>query len=168
MNVLEVLIVDGYNIINNWPEFESTKEGDLAHVREMLLEILADYRGYSGEEIILVFDAHQVKGEESFSLEKGVKIIYSRQGETADSVIEKLIYNLPKGVGVAVATSDRLEQQIVLGKGGIRISARELREKVLVTREKGKRFYNNGAKSMPLAERLEKDLQQILEDWRRR
>ncbi len=168
MNTLQVLIVDGYNIINNWPEFETIRETDLAHAREMLLEMLANFQGYSDEEIILVFDAHQVKGEESFNIEKGVKVIYSRQGETADGVIEKLIYNLPKGIGVAVATSDRLEQQIVWGKGGIRIPARELRERVLATKEKGKRFYNSGGKSMPLADRLAGDLQRILEDWRRR
>lgn len=163
----EYLIVDGYNILNNWPEFENIIEAELGHARDRLIEILANYQALTEQILIVVFDAHQVKGGQTIETEKGIQVIFSRKGETADAVIERLVYTLPKGERVTVATSDWLEQQIVLGKGGLRISARELRRLVLATQQKSKNHYQQGQKYYTLSGRLREDLWQALEELRR-
>lgn len=161
------LIVDGYNVINNWPEFETTKVEDLGHAREHLMELLTNYQALSGQEVILVFDAHQVEGQEKAEIINGLRVIYSRKGETADSVIEKLVYSLAKEHKVTVATSDWLQQRIVLGKGGLRISSRELREMVMKRQEESKAHYQLGKSSDTLSGRLGEEVREILEQLRR-
>lgn len=163
----EYLIVDGYNIINDWPEFAQLRREDLAHARKSLIEILIDYQALTEQKLILVFDAHQVKGKEQLLTDGGIRIIFSREGQTADQVIEKLVYRLAKDHRVTVATSDWLEQRLVSGKGGLRLSAREFRQTVMATRQESKRHYRQGQRYFPLANRLEKDLCQNLEKLRR-
>lgn len=163
----EYLIVDGYNIINNWPDFDEMRTHDLSHAREYLEEILANYQALSGKQVILVFDAHHVKGQETVEIKDGLRVIYSRQGETADNVIEKLVYSLSKGHQVTVATSDWLEQRIVLGKDSLRISARELRHLVMDTEKESKRHYQKGQKHNTLLSRLKSEQFHALEQMRR-
>jgi len=163
----EYLIVDGYNIINNWPDFAGVRGQDLAHAREHLAEILANYQALSGKQVILVFDAHQVKGPETVEYKNGMQVIYTGQGKTADQVIEQLVYSLGKGYAVTVATSDWLEQRLVLGKDGLRISARELRLLVMDTLAQSKRHYQVGEASPTLAHHLKADQFQVLERMRR-
>lgn len=124
---LEYLFVDGYNIINSWESLKSLKDQDLESARDKLMEVLAEYKHYSGIEIILVFDAHLVKGNIGTNLEyKGLKVIYTKENDTADHYIERELDDIGRIKRVRVATSDWMEQQIVLGRGGTRISAREL------------------------------------------
>lgn len=163
----EYLIVDGYNIINNWPDFAGMRSQDLSHAREHLEEILANYQALSGKQVILVFDAHQVKGQETVENKNGLQVIYSGQGKTADQVIEQLVYNLSKGYRVTVATSDWLEQRIVLGKDGLRISARELRLLVMETIEQSKQHYRKGRQQRSLSNYLTEEQFQVLEQLRR-
>ncbi len=120
----DYLLVDGYNIIFAWDELKAVAAQDLAAARGMLEDILADYRGYRRCEVILVFDAYKVKGNPG-SVEKrnGISIVYTKEAETADAYIEKTSYQLRRDHRVRVATSDNLEQVIVLGHGALRLSA---------------------------------------------
>lgn len=123
----EYLFVDGYNIINDWEVLKKKAAISLEESRLELLDILSEYHHYSGIEIIVVFDAYLVKGNngnvEDF---KGIKVIYTKENETADHYIEKTLDEIGKTRRVRVATSDKIEQQIILSRGGTRISAREL------------------------------------------
>ena len=120
----DYLLVDGYNIIFAWEELKVLAALDLAAARSALEDILADYHGFRRCEVILVFDAYKVKRNPG-SVEKrnGIRIVYTKEAETADMYIEKASYRLQKEHRVRVATSDNLEQLIVLGHGALRLSA---------------------------------------------
>lgn len=125
--IREYLFVDGYNIINSWEILKTKAQISLEEARIELLEILSEYQHYSGIVIIVVFDAHQVKGNSGTREDyKGVKVIYTKENETADNYIERVLDDIGRIKRVRVATSDWMEQQIVLSRGGTRISAREL------------------------------------------
>ena len=120
----EYLLVDGYNVIFAWDELERLAREDIAAARAALTGILANYRGYRGCVVILVFDAYKVKGNPgSVETVDGVKVVYTREAQTADSYIERATYELRKERRVRVATSDNLEQLIILGHGAQRVSA---------------------------------------------
>ncbi|MDD2446984.1 MAG: NYN domain-containing protein [Tissierellia bacterium] len=138
----EYLFVDGYNIINSWEVLKEKSQISLEEARIELLEILSEYQHYSGIVIIVVFDAHQIKGnsrtEEKY---KGLRVIYTKENETADNYIERVLDEIGRIKRVRVATSDWMEQQIVLSRGGTRISAKELEveiynEKRMINRKK--------------------------------
>ena len=121
----EYLLVDGYNIIFAWDELKRLAEQDVAAARAALEELLANYQGFRKCVVILVFDAYKVKGNPG-SVEKknNIYVVYTKEAETADAYIEKATYDLGKNHRVRVATSDGLEQLIILGHGALRLSAR--------------------------------------------
>ncbi|NLO89166.1 MAG: NYN domain-containing protein [Clostridia bacterium] len=161
------LIVDGYNIINSWPELSVLKKEDYSHARDKLVEILSDYQGFVRVNVILVFDGHNVKGN-SGSRENmgGVEVVFTREGETADMFIERLIGELVPQYSVLVATSDWAEQRIVFGRGAYRISARELRILIQQTKKMGHDFMNS-RQSFSLDSQIADETRLILEKWRR-
>ncbi len=126
----EYLLVDGYNIIFAWPELNELSKDNLDSARRKLMDILCNYQGYKGCNLILVFDAYKVKGNPG-SVEKyhNIYVVYTKEAETADQYIEKTVHDMhqtPPNKGryrVTVATSDALEQMIVWGNGAQRISA---------------------------------------------
>lgn len=124
----EYLFVDGYNIINNWSNLRKLSKESLETARNELIDILAEYQSFTGIKVILVFDAHLVKGsmEKNESI-KGIHIVYTKEKETADHYIERTLDLIGRTKKVRVATSDWIEQQVVMGRGGTRISARELK-----------------------------------------
>lgn len=123
----EYLFVDGYNIINDWEVLKKKAAISLEESRLELLDIMSEYHHYSGIEIIVVFDAYLVKGNNGATEEfKGITVVYTKENETADHYIEKTLDKIGKIKSVRVATSDKIEQQIILSRGGTRISAREL------------------------------------------
>ena len=124
----DYLLVDGYNIIFAWDDLKKIAEENLDAARSELINRLCSYRGYAGCELILVFDAYRVSGKHR-EVEKdcGISIVYTRESETADSYIERVSHELSKKHRVRVATSDGLEQMIILGNGAMRIPAAELR-----------------------------------------
>lgn len=124
---MDVMIVDGYNIIGAWEELQRLKSKDLGQARDRLIDLMAEYQGYTGVHIIVVFDAHFVAGMESKQSKYKLEIIYTKENESADECIEKLITSY-KNVSnqVYVATSDYMEQRITFGRGALRKSAREL------------------------------------------
>ena len=129
--VQEYLLVDGYNIIFAWEDLNRLSKVDLDAAREALIDILCNYQGYAGCGLILVFDAYKVKNNPG-SVEKrgGIYVVYTKQAETADMYIEKTTYEIARRYRVRVATSDALEQVIILGHGAVRVSARMLRQEV--------------------------------------
>ena len=127
----EYLLVDGYNIIFAWEELKAVSRESLEHARQCLMDILANYHGFHPCELILVFDAYKMAGNVGATEEyHGIHIVYTREAETADNYIEKTIYKIAKDHRVRVATSDALEQMIILGSGALRVSAAELHTQV--------------------------------------
>ncbi len=127
----DVLVVDGYNIIFAWDELKALAAGSLDDARAALIRLLSNYKGMRGCRVILVFDAYRVKGgAEAEERDAGVEVVYTKEGETADTYIEKLSYQLGKTNRVKVATGDGLEQIMVLGHGAQRLSTRELKWEV--------------------------------------
>jgi len=165
----EYLFVDGYNIINAWAELKSLSKISLETARNELMEIMAEYQSYTGIKVIIVFDAHLLKGSiEKKELYKGIEVIYTKERETADHYIERTLDVIGRTKSVRVATSDWIEQQIVLGRGGTRISARELKleinnEKVLLRKKNTKKNETNDL----LIGRLDKKILEELEKWRK-
>lgn len=127
----QYLLVDGYNIIHAWRELSDLAESDLGAARGRLLDLMCNYQGYTGVELIVVFDAYQVKGNPgSAERYQNIFVIYTKEAETADMYIERTTREIGRKHRVTVATSDALEQTIVLGEGAVRISAREFEEEV--------------------------------------
>lgn len=123
----EYLILDGYNVINLWPELKFLMDESLETARNGLIELMAEYKAFRGIDIIIVFDAHLVKGNIGAGEKvKGVDVVYTKECETADCYIERLTIELSKKGKVAVVTNDRVEQQMILGSGAIRIPVREM------------------------------------------
>ena len=125
----ERYFIDGYNVINNWKDFEGIRETDLEHARNMLIDRVAEFSAFHGYKSAIVFDAMDVKGPESVEMISGCTVVFTAEHETADSWIERETYRIAKkGVKVFVVTSDRAEQDYVLGSGAFRVSAREFKE----------------------------------------
>lgn len=133
----EYLLVDGYNIIFSWDELKKMAESSLEDARDKLINILSNYQGIKKINLIIVFDAHKVKGGLGSVINYGnIFVVYTKEAETADNYIEKTTHELKNNYRVKVATSDGLEQIIIMGHGAIRVSARELFEDVkFVNRE---------------------------------
>lgn len=127
----EYLLVDGYNIIFSWDELKEIAKDNLDAARSRLENILCNYQGYRQCELILVFDAYKVKGKHR-EIEKygNINIVYTKEHETADTYIEKTTHKLGKENKVRVATSDGMEQVIILGNGALRVSSAEFYEEV--------------------------------------
>ena len=123
----DYLLVDGYNIIFAWDELKALAAEDLDAARAALIHALSNYQGVKRCRLILVFDAYRVKDNPG-SIEKlhGIHVVYTKTAETADMYIEKASYDLSRAHRVKVATSDGLEQAIILGHGAERISANDL------------------------------------------
>ena len=127
----QYLLVDGYNIIFAWDFLKELAEVNLEAARGKLMDILCNYQGFSGVTLIVVFDAYKVKGNpgEIFKYHN-IHVVYTKEAETADQYIEKTTHELGHKHQVTVATSDSLEQVIVMGQGARRLSASDFREEV--------------------------------------
>ena len=127
-NLAEHVIIDGYNTIFAWEELKRASESDFALARDMLTRIMCDYTAFRRAHATIVFDAYKRRGGEgSEELCGNVKIVYTKESETADSYIEKLSKELVSDYTVRVVTSDLEEQNVILGNGALRVSPREFR-----------------------------------------
>lgn len=135
----ECLLVDGYNVIHSWPELKDLAKHNLDAARTRLIDILGNYQGYKQCTLIIVFDAYKVKGNIGTSEQiHNVHVVYTKEAQTADMYIERTTHELSQNYNVIVATSDALEQMIVIGHGARRMSSRELKLEVesLTSRQK--------------------------------
>lgn len=127
----EYLLVDGYNVIFAWEKLNELAKASIDAARNKLMDILSNYQGFTGCTLILVFDAYKVKGSQG-EVQKyhNIYVVYTKEAETADQYIEKTTHEIGRKYKVTVATSDALEQVIVMGQGAYRISARDFYEEV--------------------------------------
>ena len=130
----EYLLVDGYNIIFAWDELNALSKQSLDAARHRLMDVLCNYQGFKKCVLILVFDAYRVPGSPG-SIEQyhNIHVVYTKEAETADMFIEHVTHEIGKGRRVRVATSDGMEQVIILGHGALRVSARMFHEEVQET-----------------------------------
>ena len=165
-----LLIVDGYNIIN--ARHSVSDAASLADARDKLADDLVDYAGWSGQQVVLVFDAWMSDRTQRTEEQHGaVKVVYTQKGEIADRYIERLCDDLAQDieyrrVEVRVASSDALEQTIVLGRGATRMSARELMYEMRALRESGIRHaapLRPSARRTAIGDRLPEDVKRKLE-----
>lgn len=120
------LIIDGYNVIFAWEELKELAAVNLDSAREAFLDILGNYQGYKKMGMVVVFDGYKVAGNPGTKVDYGeIKVVYTKEAETADRFIEKSIYEMGRKYDVAVVTSDRPVQMAALGDGARRMSARE-------------------------------------------
>jgi len=167
----DVLLVDGYNMIGAWPELSELKDKGLEEARDRLLDMLSDYQSYAGLVVIVVFDAFRVPGAgANYRHRKKFSVVYTRERETADECIERLVGEWTSVKrDVYVATSDLVEQHVAFGRGALRVSARELRHSVIRSRADIRAAIRNDErpKKNPLEGALPDDVQQRLEKLRR-
>ena len=124
----DYLLVDGYNIIHAWEDLSTLAREDLDGARAKLIDLLRNYQSWRGCQVIVVFDAYKVKGGKGAVEQLGdLYVVYTKEAETADMYIERTTYQLSRDNRVRVATSDGLEQMIILGHGAQRMSAAELK-----------------------------------------
>lgn len=166
---MDILLVDGYNIIGAWPELRELKNRDLAAARDRLVERMAEYQAYSGYRVIVVFDAHFVKGTEKKYKNYKVEVIFTRNNETADERIEKLAISLNnRKTQIHVATSDFTEQWAIFGQGALRKSARELLIEMDSVEKKIEKKVKNIQENSPASKiPLSSEVAEIFEKWRR-
>lgn len=131
------LLVDGYNIIFAWDELKDLAKTNLDAARGRLMDILCDYQGFTKCHLILVFDAYKVKGNPGeVGKYQNIHVVYTKEAETADMYIEKVTKKIASSHKVKVATSDGLEQLIIMGHGAARVSAAEFYREVMDVKEK--------------------------------
>lgn len=166
---MDILLVDGYNIIGAWSELQKLKNDRLADARDRLLDRMAEYKSYKGWRVIVVFDAHLVPGIESKNKQHSVEVIYTRENETADERIEKLASALNnRRDQIYVATSDWTEQRVIFAQGALRISARELEiEMAEIERRISKRVKEIQESRHISKIQLSDEVAEIFEKWRR-
>ncbi|MEH6948782.1 NYN domain-containing protein [Bacillus sp. JJ634] len=166
---MNILLVDGYNIIGAWPELRELKQRDLSAARDRLIELMAEYQAFMGYRVIIVFDAYYVQGVSRTFKNHKVEVIFTRENETADERIEKMAIELNNiKTQIQVATSDYTEQWVIFGQGALRKSARELlieMEQVrgAIKKDVSKTTRKKPASKIPLSDKVA----ETFEKWRR-
>ncbi|WP_042453918.1 NYN domain-containing protein [Neobacillus dielmonensis] len=166
---MDILLVDGYNIIGAWPELMALRDRDLPAARDRLVEKMAEYQAFSGYRVIVVFDAQYVQGTERKYKYHSVEVIFTKENETADQRIEKMAISLSnRKTQIHVATSDYTEQWAIFGQGALRKSAREL----MIEMESIEKGINKNVKTIQEKKPVTKipiseELAEIFEKWRR-
>ncbi|MED3653318.1 NYN domain-containing protein [Heyndrickxia sporothermodurans] len=166
---MDILLVDGYNIIGAWPELRQLKNANLSHARDRLIERMAEYQGFTGYRVIIVFDALYVKGLEKQYRQHKVEVIFTKENESADERIEKMAIQLSnRKTQIHVATSDFTEQWAIFGQGALRISARELLNEVNLINQQIEKNVRNTHQDKPFSRiELSKDVAEMFEKIRR-
>ena len=165
----EYLLVDGYNIIFAWEDLKDLAQINIEGARNKLMDILCNYQGYKGMTLILVYDAYKVKGNpgEIFQY-NNIHVVYTKEAETADMYIEKTVHEMSKKYNVTVATSDGLEQMIIMGAGAQRMSAQGLLEEIILMQQELRRDHLEKGEKVGnyLFDALDEELADTLEDVR--
>lgn len=165
----EYLIVDGYNIIFAWDDLRALAQENLEAARTKLADILCNYQGFKKIEIILVFDGYKTKGsQENIVHYNNIDIVYTKEAQTADQFIERIAQEMGRQCTIRVATSDGVEQIIILGRGAARMSARELKIEI---EEAEKEIRNTYLSKRPkntnrLFDNVSPEMARLLEDIR--
>jgi uncharacterized protein len=167
---LKVIYVDGYNVINSWPNLKKIKNYSFESARLRLTDSLQNYATFNDCRIYIVFDAHLQEGSiENIEQLGNIFIVFTKEGETADSFIEREINAIGRKKDVCVVTSDSLEQQVAFQRGAARVSSLEFYYSIMevekIINKKVEKKYSDGRNI--LEERLSKDILEKLEKIRR-
>ena len=163
------LLVDGYNIIFSWDELRDLSEVNITSARNALMDILCNYQGFKKDTLILVFDAYKVEGNPGQVFKyHNIYVVYTKEAETADQYIEKTVHRMNRKYQVTVATSDALEQVIILGQGAQRLSAQGLKDEVEQTCQEIRQILEERRENDRnyLLNALPKDMADMVEDVR--
>lgn len=165
----EYLLVDGYNVIFAWNDLKMLAKDNIEGARGKLMDILCNYQGFKKCVVILVFDAYKVDGY-ALEIQKyhNIHVVYTKESETADQYIEKVVHEIGRKYHVTVVTSDGVEQVVTLGQGGTLISAREFFEEVELVRKQMEEEYGKREKQTKnyLFDAMDGELKQEMEDVR--
>ena len=165
----EYLLVDGYNIIFAWEDLNELSKVNIEGARGKLMDILCNYQGYKKNTVILVFDGYKVAGNPGeVTKYHNIYVVYTKEAETADQYIEKTVHQIAKKHRVTVATSDGLEQMIIIGQGAQRISAREFRTEIEMTNQQIREEHLQETKksNLYLFEGLSDEMAEFMDDVR--
>ena len=165
----EYLLVDGYNIIFSWEELNELAKENIHAACDKLKDILSNYQGYRKCTLILVFDAYKVEGhQEEIIPYHNIYVVYTKEAETADQFIEKTVHKIGRQNQVTVATSDGLEQIIIMGQGAHRISARGLQKEIEDTEKAARQEWHQRRQSSKnyLFDNMSEELQAEMEKIR--
>ncbi|WP_066189160.1 MULTISPECIES: NYN domain-containing protein [Gracilibacillus] len=166
---MDVLLVDGYNMIGAWEELKVLKDKDLEQARQLLIEKMAEYQAYRQRKVIIVFDAYEVRGLENHQEQYKVEVIFTKENETADQCIERLIKEFKNvRTKVFVATSDYTEQRTIFAQGAFRMSARELDiELNNIQGEIDVDIREHQAQQLKTKIPIDQEMLKLFENWRR-
>lgn len=166
---MDYLIVDGYNVINAWQDVFDVGREPLEDLRDKLADMLSNYQGFKKLNIIVVFDAHLVKGSrEKREKRDNIEVVFTKENETADIYIERFVYKMSGDNTIRVVTSDYLEQRMVLTGGGVRMTPRELKEEMDQASRTAQTSTETGkSRSISLSDRVNPDQLERLEKMRR-
>ncbi|WP_295883100.1 NYN domain-containing protein [uncultured Anaerococcus sp.] len=166
LNRRNITIIDGYNVINAWPNLSDISKSSLESAREKLIDELAEYKSMSGEEIIIVFDAYNLdRPKETISEKFGMKIVYTKRFQTADTYIEKQILKISQKHNLKVVTDDGQIQILASNKGAVRMTSTELKSEIYNNRRRinrrKKQDFNRNFDSFPLSKEMIEKIDQI-------
>jgi len=135
---VKIVFIDGYNVLNSWPELKKEKEYSFQGARQKLIDILHNYGSFNNCKVILVFDGYKVTGniEGKEIINRNLEVVFTKDGDTADSYIEREVHELGRKYEVYVVTSDWLEQQTIFQRGANRISSIEFYNEVINVQKK--------------------------------
>lgn len=168
---MKIIFVDGYNVINSWPNLKNEKNYSFDGARQSLIDKMHNYAAYEQCKIIIVFDAQNSTRNIEYKevSNKGINIVFTKDGETADAYIEREVHGIGRKYEVYVVTSDRLEQQTIFQRGAVRVSSLEFYNEVIKTEEniKIEKLKNEIMPKNNLRDNVDDDVLRALEAIRR-
>lgn len=134
---MKIIFIDGYNVINSWPNLKKEKNYSFDGARQILINKMHNYSAYEKCKIIIVFDAQNSKRNirHKEDANKSISVVFTKDGETADSYIEREVHSIGRKYEVYVVTSDRLEQETIFQRGAVRVSSLEFYNEVIKTED---------------------------------
>ena len=167
---MRIVLVDGYNVVNSWPKLNDIKDISFDEARNELLGAMKNYSSFTGDRVYLVYDAHLKPGSlEEEEKEGNVFIVFTKEGETADSYIERFVDGRGRKNNLCVVTSDLKEQQLIFQRGAIRMSSLEFLQEVIKVEEEIKNIHKRKYihNKNELAKNLDEQTRKKLEEMRR-
>ncbi|OOM11216.1 NYN domain-containing protein [Clostridium saccharobutylicum] len=168
---MKTIFVDGYNVVNSWPNLKQDKDVSFEGSRQLLIDILHNYGVFKECKIVLVFDAHKVAGsiEKEEQINKNISVVFTKSGETADSYIEKKVNGLGRKHEIVVVTSDNLEQQTIFQRGATRMASIEFYNEVLKVEKsiRSRAEKNENKQRNSISDNIDDNTARLLEEIRR-
>lgn len=169
-----ITYVDGYNVINKWPQLKEAARKNLQTARDNLIEDLAEYSYLTGEKLVIVFDAYNLdRLKETVISKYGMEIVFTKRFQTADTYIERELTKIARRHNVKVVTDDGAVQNLALSKGAARMTALELKHDLDSLRSKikirQKKSFSQNYDAYPISKALKAKLDEIdldIEDYK--